>query len=303
MAPQQVMTHHGLSLMTEFARIIGDPMSALILHPITAIDVIMQAINAEGVQPVLWARLLDESGLFYALLGTLLKVKDSTIVSGYFVALLARLCQMSNGSRVFLDLVNSAAFRLEGSACQVTSDVTIPMVRQWCKRFENMASSRKRKITCLGLASLLAALDPAVEGEEGQMYALIPDMIGVWMDMLGDIREDASGGPPPLPTAPPSSPLVLHQNVSLVELTRRSPSPALSIPGLDDDGDWLEDTSPGKARMTDLNRLDPVNTVKLSAAISTGLNQAQQRGSDAFHAALAKMDAVVLDILQKDLAR
>lgn len=304
MAPRQVMMQYGSILMGEFAKIIGDPMSALILHPITAIDVMMQSMQTQAVEPVDWARLLDESGLFYTILGTLLKVKDSTIVAGYFVALLARLCYMTNGTRLFLDLIHSASYKLEGPNCQVTYQVIKPMIDQWCKRFENMASSRKRKITCLGLASLLAALDP--KGEEVGVYEMIPSMIGVWMDMLGDLQEDSNGEPPPLPNAPPSSPLLLNRTFSQNELTRRSPSPALSIPGLeglDDDGDWLEDTSPGKARMVELNRLDPVNNVKLSAFVSASLNQAQQRGANSFNAAISTMDPLVLDILQKDLAR
>ena len=301
MASRQVMIHYGLSMFTEFAKIVGDPMSALILHPITAIDIMVQAMHAQGVSPSDWAHLLLESDLFFALLRTILKVKDSSIVSAYFVALLARLCYMTSETRIFLDMVQKVAHKLEGSACQVDLQVIKPMIEEWCKRFENMASSRKRKITCLGLASLLAACETA---SELQIYDCVPIMVGVWMDMFGDLREDANGEPPPLPNAPPSSPL--NRSMSQSELTRRSPSPALSIPGLeglDDDGDWLEDTSPGKARMVELNRVDPVNNVKLTVTVAASLNQAQQKGQGAFQAALAKMDPIVLDILQKDLAR
>ncbi|UZJ52404.1 hypothetical protein CBS101457_001724 [Exobasidium rhododendri] len=307
MAPQQVMTQFGLTLMSEFAKIVGDPMSAMILYPITAIDIMMQSMNAQSVPPVDWATLLDESGLFYALLGTLIKVKDSSIVAGYYVALLARICYMTLETSFFLDLVQSAAYKLEGPNCQIKVQVIEPMIVQWCKRFENMASSRKRKITCLGLATLLAVSKIKDDAKvQEAVFDAIPMMVGVWIDMLGDLREDASGEPPPLPNAPPSSPLALNRSISQSELMRRSPSPALSIPGLealDDDGDWLEDTSPGKARMLELNRLDPVNNVKLSNFVSASLNQAQQSNPEAFQSIFSTIDAVVVDILQKDLAR
>lgn len=300
MASQQVMMHYGLTLMTEFAEIVGDPMSALILHPITAIDVMIQAMHSQQIQAADWARLLVESGLFSALLNTLINVRDSSIVSGYFVGLLARICYMTNGTRLFMDMVQSASYRLKVSDGQVGEQILKPMIDQWCKRFENMASSRKRKITCLGLASLLAASEP---NTDPQVYDSIPEMIGVWMDMFGDLREDSNGEPPPLPNAPPSSPSAIARSCSQ---RGRSPSPAISIlglEGLDDDGDWLEDTSPGKARMTDLGRMDPVNTVRLTSFVAASLNRAQQKGQEAFQAALAKMDSVVLEILQKDLAR
>lgn len=301
LAPRQVIAQHGMTLMSEFASIIADPMSALILHPITAIDIIMQSLQVQGVQASDWARLLDQSNLFFALLGTLIKVKDSAIMAGYYVALLARLCFMTNGTSLFYDLVHSAATRLEGPACLVADQVTKPMIAQWCKRFQNMASTRKRKLTCLGLASLLASAEP---DSSKDIYDQLPEMIGVWMDMLGDLLEDANGEPPAIPNAPPSSPLDFHRSSS--KDLRRSPSPALSIPGLeglDDDGDWLEDTSPGKARLLELHRVDPVNTVKLSICITSALQQAQQRGGQAFLSALAKVDPVVLDIFQKDLAK
>lgn len=300
MASQQVMMHHGLGLMIEFAKIVEDPMSALILHPITAIDIMIQAMHSQQIQSADWARLLVESNLFYALLNTLVNVRDSSIVSGYFVGLLARVCYMTNGTRLFLDMVQSASMKLKGSDGQVGEQILKSMIQQWCKRFENMASSRKRKITCLGLASLLAASDPI---NDAPVFESIPDMIGVWMDMFGDLREDSNEEPPPLPNAPPSSPSTLARSYSQ---RGRSPSPAISIPGLeglDDDGDWLEDTSPGKARMTNLSRMDPVNNVRLTSFVAASLNQAQQKGPEAFQTALAKMDSVALEILQKDLAR
>lgn len=301
MASQQVMMQYGLSLMTEFAKIVGDPMSALILHPITAIDIMIQSMHSQQIQASDWARLLVESNLFYALVDTLVNVRDSSIVSGYFVGLLARICYLTNGTRLFLDMVQSISYKSKGSSNgEIGEQILRPLIDQWCKRFENMASTRKRKITCLGLASLLAASDPSTDC---QVYETIPDMIGVWMDMFGDLREDPNGEPPPLPNAPPSSPSTLARSTSQ---RGRSPSPAISIPGLeglDDDGDWLEDTSPGKARMTNLSRMDPVNTVRLTSFVATSLNQAQQKGQGAFQAALAKLDSTVLEILQKDLAR
>lgn len=305
MSAQAVIAKYGAALFEGFAKIVGDPQSPLILHPISALDIMIQALHAQGVDTMSWATLLDQSGLFFVLLGSLLKVKDSSVVTGYFVALLARTAFIMNGTPIFLDLVRSAAFRLEGTQCDADLTVLKPMAEAWCSRVETMASSRKRKITCLGLAALLSNADPQ---REPHMFALLPSLVGVWMDLLGDIRQDAGSaediGAPPLPNAPPSSPTLNRTFSHAPDLLRRSPSPALSIPGLegiDDADDWLQETSPGKARLTELGRLDPVNTVKLTTCISDCLRRAQAHGGPVFEASLASMDNLVLEIFWKDL--
>jgi hypothetical protein len=309
MAAQAVIERYGYNLFESFAKIVGDPLSPLVLHPITALDMIVQALHAQGVDAMSYARLLDSSGLFTMLLGSLLKVEDSTNVTGYFVALLARLAFVLNDTSIFFDLVRSAATRLEGAGSDVGSVVVKPMADMWCAKVETMASSRKRKITCLGLAALLAGVDAQ---REPQVFDSMHAMIGVWMDLMGDVREDAGAGEdvnvPAMPNAPPSSPQ-LQRSRSLSQasevMRHRSPSPALEIPGLegiDDADEWLQETSPGKARLTELNRLDPVNTVKLTTFIADSLRHAQVRGGSIFAARWASIDPLVLDLLQKDLS-
>lgn len=305
MAAEAVIAKYGGSLFESFAKIVGDPQSPLILHPISSLDIIVQALHAQSVDTMAWATLLDQSGLFYTLLGSLLKVEDATVVKGYFVALLARLAFIMDNTSIFMDLVRSAAELLEGSMNNTGNAVIKPMAEAWCARVENMASSRKRKITCLGLAALLGNADPQREPE---LFSVLPPMIGVWMDILGDMRQDLGSsedvGAPILPNAPPSSPTLTRSFSQAPDLLRRSPSPALSIPGLegiDDSDDWLQETSPGRARLTELNRLDPVNTVKLTTCISDAMRRAQAHGGYVFQNSLASMDSLVMEIFQKDL--
>lgn len=305
MAAEAVIAKYGAGLFESFAKVVGDPQSPLILHPISSLDIIVQALHAQGVDTMAWATLLDQSGLFYTLLGSLLKVEDATVVKGYFVALLARLAFIMDNTSIFMELVRSAAGRLEGTTSNMGNTVIKPMAEAWCARVENMASSRKRKITCLGLASLLSNADPQKEPE---LFNVLPAMIGVWMDIMGDMRQDVGSsediGAPVLPNAPPSSPTLSRSFSQAPDLLRRSPSPALSIPGLegiDDGDDWLQETSPGRARLTELNRLDPVNTVKLTTCISDAMRRAQAHGGAVFQNGLASMDSLVMDIFQKDL--
>lgn len=303
-AAEPVISQYGQTLFTQFANIIGDAGSPLILHPISALDLMVQAMHSQCVDKVSWAALLDQSGLFTAILGSLLHVKESTIVTGYFVALLSRIAFIMEDSPIFLDLVQASAQRLHGPQCDVAQVALKPMIESWCSRIETMASTRKRKITALGLASLLSS--PTHTLHEA-VYDMLPQMLGVWMDMMGDGRQESNddSNAIPIPIAPPSSPLLSRASSQPVELTRRSPSPALSIPGLEglDDGDEFQETSPGRARMTELNRMDPVNSVKLTTYLAEKLHRAQELHGEVLQARFASMDPLVLELFQKDLER
>lgn len=68
---------------------------------------------------------------------------------------------------------------------------------------------------------------------------------------------------------------------------------------ISDDGDWLEDVSPGSARANALADLDPAVTTRMSAAVSSALNIAQGKAGPAL---LSSVDELVLDMLRADLA-
>lgn len=49
-----------------------------------------------------------------------------------------------------------------------------------------MSSARRRKVTALGLASLLQAADPTMDAD---VLETVPEMISIWTDMLGEIND------------------------------------------------------------------------------------------------------------------
>lgn len=314
-AAEPIIAQYGHAIFEEFAHVIGDPQSPVILHPLAAMDTMVQALHTQAVDPMLWATLMDQSGLFLALLGSLLKVKDTSVVIGYFVALLARIAFIMKDTGVFIELVRATAYRLEGPQCRPGQDVIKPLIEMSCARVENMASMRKRKITCMGLAGMLAGTAKGDEEMQAAVLETLPAMVGVWMDYMGDIRQDgsedvsapgcSSGSLPSLPVAPPSSPQLSRANVQAPEPIRRSPSPALSIPGLEglDEEDEFTETSPGRARMTELNRMDLVNTIALTSLVRECLRSAQGRSGAALETAFANMDPLVVELFQKDLTR
>lgn len=67
--------HHGANIFSAFTSIIADPMSPLILHPLSTLDIVIQSLAASGAGQDVWPQLVDQTGLLAALVGSLLCVK------------------------------------------------------------------------------------------------------------------------------------------------------------------------------------------------------------------------------------
>lgn len=107
------------------------------------------------------------------------------MVAGYSISLLSRLALASPPA--FLALLRSAALKLGHSTpSECAAHVVTPLLKQWCKLFENMSSARRRKVTALGLAALLQAADPTVDAD---VLEQVPEMISIWTDMMGEIND------------------------------------------------------------------------------------------------------------------
>ncbi|CEH15341.1 Nuclear transport receptor KAP120 (importin beta superfamily) [Ceraceosorus bombacis] len=147
----------------------------------------------------------------------------------------------------------------------------------------NVLSPIKALVSLLASSSvrLSHANAPADVGATLTVAGKVAEMISVWSDSLGEIKENANG----------SSDLY------------RAPSPANSI-GMgafsDDGGDWLEDLAPGSARATHLSQIDPAINVPLASAVADALNDAQSVFGPAL---LQGIDPLVLDMLRADLSK
>lgn len=217
------------------------------------------------------------------------------MIAGYFVALFARMAYNAPAG-AFSSLIHNSAAQLGHG--DVGGSVWTPLVRTWCRRFENMSSARRRKMTALGLASLLRAAGPA----DVAILQALPEMVAVWSEALGEIRENEQGECVPSSYLNTTSimPLFILTHSFLAPPTHRSsnqyhraPSPAPSMGGmaaLSDDGDWLEDTSPGASRLSALADGDPIVTVRLAPFVSEALNEAQARHGSAFEQAIGSME-------------
>lgn len=66
LTPQELLVHHGAALFNASASLIADPNSALIISPVSAIEVLVQGLSAVGASEDQWPLLMDQSGLFAA---------------------------------------------------------------------------------------------------------------------------------------------------------------------------------------------------------------------------------------------
>lgn len=73
--------HHGANIFSAFTSIIADPMSPLILHPLSTLDIVIQSLAASGAGQDVWPQLVDQTGLLAALVGSLLCVKVRLLFS------------------------------------------------------------------------------------------------------------------------------------------------------------------------------------------------------------------------------
>ena len=68
-----------------------------------------------------------------------------------------------------------------------------------------------------------------------------------------------------------------------------------------DQGDWLEDTAPGTARLAALAEADVVIATDVAAYISTALNSMQTRFPAIFQTSFSTLDPLVVELLMNDL--
>ena len=300
--PLEMLQTYGNDLLTAFGQIIADPSNPMVLAPISALDTLVQALvalpNWTEVRDV-WIRALEETHLAAALVGSLLHFQDATLIATHFVSLLCRIAyHCPNNS--FVCLVSGSWGHMSHEKYPTPTSVWQPLLKFICTRFENMASTRKRRVTALGLASVLDSAIVDFEwlhqgqrcsgsGDAAQeVVSCTPELIAVWSEMLAEINE--------------SRPLEAGKYV-------RPTSPIASMElgdvFFDDDdeggdGGWLQDISPGAARAQRVAVADGTLTVAVNEHVRSVLSHAQA-SYPGFTRVLEAMDPLVVNMFQKDL--
>ncbi|KAI0776057.1 ARM repeat-containing protein [Trametes elegans] len=127
--------------------------------------------------PALWGEALHVSGLFATIVKGLDEEKLSVLVLTEYVYVLARIALADR--QLFVQLVSATA------ASQKTKESLVwePILNQWWNRFDNMSEPRLRKLTAMGIASLVATGHPDV------LDRLATEIFNLWIDVFGEIKE------------------------------------------------------------------------------------------------------------------
>ncbi|EST07512.1 Importin-beta, N-terminal domain protein [Kalmanozyma brasiliensis GHG001] len=290
--PLEMLQTYGQDLLTAFGGIIADPSNPMVLAPISALDTLIQAlVSLPNWSEVCtrWIGALESTRLAAALVGSLLHFQDATLIATHFVALLCRIAYHCPGDS-FVRLVCASWTHISGPDYPTPASVFPALLKYICSRFENMASARKRRVTALGLASMLdsAIAHSEQHPESGEVVqavvACTPEMIAVWSEMLAEIKESR-----PLDTGKylrPTSPIA---SMELADVFFDD----------DDEGGWLQDVSPGAARAQRVAVADGTLTVEVGEHVRRVLAHAQT--NPGFSRVVETMDPLVLDMFQKDL--
>ncbi|WFC94500.1 hypothetical protein MBRA1_001130 [Malassezia brasiliensis] len=306
LAPVDLLERFGAEMYAALGSLFADRDSPVVVAPLGAIESHLRTLAAEGRAESLryFVETLHSTNLFAMLVATLLRDEESAVIATKFVCLLSRLAY-SLPTPYFHELVRASApviaqalddklpvqSVMQGAHPGALWTLLLPVM---IRRVENMGSMRKMKITALGIANILRG---ATSAEDADVLRLVPEMVGVWTDVLGQVVEDPRGN-------------------SLLYEREQSPDQLGGSEDLDDELELgllgsvfgaLEDTSPTAKRSEQLMKKDPVVTEPLRPYISASLNMAlavhpQNTESGAIlHHALASIDPLVIDVLHKDL--
>ncbi|TFY59275.1 hypothetical protein EVJ58_g5888 [Rhodofomes roseus] len=221
--------------------------------------------------PQLWGEPLHRSGLFALVVKTLMDDKAKTSILTEEIYVLARVAVANK--QLFLQLMQATAQANNVPENQIWEGV----LDQWWTRFDNMSEPRLRKLTAMGIASLVST------GRKEVLERLSSDVFNLWLDVFGEIKETENQD------AEPGSPT----------LTRYWDRPT------DDFFQGSENTLEYERRKA-LYENDPVRTTKLTTYVAACLQEAETAcGGPANLQAmyLAKADPTVLNQLQTELAR
>ncbi|KAI5893425.1 ARM repeat-containing protein [Schizophyllum commune H4-8] len=125
----------------------------------------------------LWGEALHTSGLFAKLLRTLMDGEVETLLLIEHVFLFSRIVLADR--QVFVTLMTATAEKT-GMAEDKLYEL---LLDQWWGKFDNMGEPWNRKLTAMGIASLVAT------GKDRVLKRLSGEVFNIWLDCFGEIKE------------------------------------------------------------------------------------------------------------------
>lgn len=270
LAPEDVLYSFGMSVYGAMAQMVGHPNSPVIMEPIFAIDMHVRALPTARLGAM--ADIMRATHLDQAILASLCRENDMYHVRQRCAILVSRMA-LTMPPPKFHDMVRATTRWPDLCRSLISTSVML-------------THARSRKLVALGLAHILRH----ASAEDTGLLSAVPDMIGLWTEVLGEVVEDEAG--------------------SADRYEREmSPTRALEIgedgiPFLDEFGLIETASTPSSARTDAVRKRDPAFTVPLRAYVADTLNTVLQDGSHKteLQSLLATIDPLVLDTLQRGLS-
>ncbi|EMD40680.1 hypothetical protein CERSUDRAFT_111258 [Gelatoporia subvermispora B] len=258
----RVLQMHVNNLFLAIMKAMTQALPVNIKGLLVALQLIVQVAPAQ-----LWGEPLHLSGLFGHIVQTLMDDKASTMILTEDVYVLARIAIANNA--IFLNLISATAASKNTAESQIWEGV----LDQWWTRFDNMSEPRLRKLTAMGIASLVATGRPEV------LDRLATEVCNLWLDVFGEIKEAREAEAPSLKLYWDEPPVSFFQGT--------------------------EDTPEYDRRKAAYDN-DPVRTTQLTTIVASCLQAAEVAcgGGAALQSKyLGKVDPTVLKQIQAELVR
>lgn len=291
LAPQDVLRHFGAQILEPIGTLLGDSGNPVVLPPLHTVEGIARCLAVPGSEDarVYFAEILGHAGIVGSLCATLAGREEATAVASQVATVVARLAY-ALPPPLFHELVRGGAAHMSKMVqLAAPQDVWSVVIPELARCTEYITVNRRMKIMALGLASIVRGAGDA----DTQALACIPDIIGVWTDVLGRVVEDGHG----------SSAVYERETDAFGD------EDVFDMLLANDNYNELENTAPNAKRSEALLAADPVTCVQLREYIAATLNGAlaahpETSSSGAvLRETLTRMDPMVIEVLQKDLVQ
>jgi len=270
LAPEDVLYSFGMSVYGAMAQMVGHPNSPVIMEPIFAIDMHVRALPTARLGAM--ADIMRATHLDQAILASLCRENDMYHVRQRCAILVSRMA-LTMPPPKFHDMVRATTRWPDLCRSLISTSVML-------------THARSRKLVALGLAHILRH----ASAEDTGLLSAVPDMIGLWTEVLGEVVEDEAGS--------------ADRYEREVSPTRVLEIGEDGIPFLDEFGLIETASTPSSARTDAVRKRDPAFTVPFRAYVADTLNTVLQDGSHKteLQSLLATIDPLVLDTLQRGLS-
>lgn len=274
--PSATLQHFGAPMFAAMSHIIADPCSSAVHAPVYAIDFHLRLLSGDDL--ITFARIVRAAELDAAIFRTVFREDEASYVQQRCAVIVSRMA-FTLPPPIFHEMVRA-------------SGIDEHPWRALCKGVIKVAScsfcSRHEKFISLGLAAMLrhATL------QDLDLIECVPEILGLWNDVLGQVVEDAHGFCKTYRLEPsPARPLELEDDLPY------DPSHYLSLVKRTLSSDRVEAVEKG----------DPSRCVPLRPYLADTLHQVLEANQPstplgaALHAQLREIDPLMLDMLQDGL--